>query len=150
MTSHERHGVSNYRQMTVCKKKTSSQIHPNNKENNQSSALLALCEGNPLGTGGFPPQRACYVDRVSMPWRHGSELFTKDISLLCTPTGHPRNCTSDSRFCMFYLWLGAHQFYQFSLKSLRWRNGTIFKIVSVTAPAEYGWIEKTDLFECII
>ena len=34
----------------------------------QSSTLLALCEGNPLGTSGFPSQRASNAERISMPW----------------------------------------------------------------------------------
>ena len=37
---------------------------------NQSSALLTVCEGNPLVTCGFPSQRASNMENVSMPWRH--------------------------------------------------------------------------------
>ena len=33
-------------------------------------ALLALCEGNPPVTGGFPPQKASNTESVSMVWRH--------------------------------------------------------------------------------
>ena len=36
----------------------------------QRSALLALCEGNPPVTGGFPSQRASYAGSASMSWRH--------------------------------------------------------------------------------
>ena len=33
-------------------------------------ALLALCEGNPSVTGGFPSQTASNAGNVSMEWRH--------------------------------------------------------------------------------
>ena len=36
----------------------------------KSSALLALCEGNPPVTGGFPSQRASNIDRMFMSWHH--------------------------------------------------------------------------------
>ena len=36
----------------------------------QRSALLALCEGNPPVTGGFPSQRASNAESVSILWRH--------------------------------------------------------------------------------
>ena len=29
-----------------------------------------LCEGNPLVTGGFPSQRACNAENISISWRH--------------------------------------------------------------------------------
>ena len=32
--------------------------------------ISGLCEGNPMVTGGFPSQRASYVENVSMWWRH--------------------------------------------------------------------------------
>ena len=34
----------------------------------QRSTLLALCEGNPPVTGGFPSQRASNAESVFMPW----------------------------------------------------------------------------------
>ena len=34
----------------------------------QSSTLLAVCEGNPLGTSGFPSHKASNAERISMPW----------------------------------------------------------------------------------
>ena len=40
------------------------------------SALLALCEGNPPVTGGFPSQRASNVDR----WHFSSKLLKKHLS----------------------------------------------------------------------
>ena len=36
----------------------------------QSSTLLALCEGNPLVSSGFPSQRASNMESISMSWRH--------------------------------------------------------------------------------
>ena len=36
----------------------------------QISTLLALCEGNPLVTSGFPSQRASNVGSISMSWHH--------------------------------------------------------------------------------
>ena len=42
----------------------------------QSSALLALCEGNPPVTGGFPSQRVSNAENVSFWWRHrGANLL---------------------------------------------------------------------------
>ena len=40
------------------------------KIEHQSFTSLALCEGNPPVTGGFPSQRASNVERISMSWRH--------------------------------------------------------------------------------
>ena len=40
------------------------------QQNHQNPAILALCAGNPSVSGGFPWQRACSVERVSMLWRH--------------------------------------------------------------------------------
>ena len=37
---------------------------------NQNSASLALCGGNPPVTDGFPSQRASNAESVSIPWRH--------------------------------------------------------------------------------
>ena len=36
----------------------------------QSSALLALCERNPLGAGRFPSQKVSDEKSVSESWRH--------------------------------------------------------------------------------
>ena len=36
----------------------------------QNSVLLALCQKNPPVTGGFPSQRARYVESISMLWCH--------------------------------------------------------------------------------
>ena len=36
----------------------------------QSSTLLALCKGNPLGSSGFPSPRASIVENISLSWRH--------------------------------------------------------------------------------
>ena len=64
----------------------------------QSGALLALSDGNPPVTGGFPSQRASNSTRVSMPWHHqnaensaiGWISFMRCMSLTFTglfPTG---------------------------------------------------------------
>ena len=37
---------------------------------NQSSVLLALFEGNPLVTSGFPSQKASNVESISLSWNH--------------------------------------------------------------------------------
>ena len=34
------------------------------------SSLLVLCEGNPLVTSRFPPQRTSNAESVSMPWNY--------------------------------------------------------------------------------
>ena len=34
------------------------------------NAQLALCEGNPTVTGGFPSQRASNAENISISWRH--------------------------------------------------------------------------------
>ena len=39
----------------------------------QSSAILALCEGNPPVTGGFPSQWASNEESVPILWRHNGE-----------------------------------------------------------------------------
>ena len=55
---------------TVCSK-VCLDLHPTPPpKKNQSSELLVLCEGNPPVTGGFPSQRACNSESISMPWRH--------------------------------------------------------------------------------
>ena len=40
------------------------------KRKPQTSALVALYEGNPPVNGGIPSQRASNVDNASMSWRH--------------------------------------------------------------------------------
>ena len=39
----------------------------------QRSALLAICDGNPPVTGGFPSQRASNVESMSISWCHHEE-----------------------------------------------------------------------------
>ena len=46
----------------------------NNREH-QMSTLLALCEGYPPVTVGFPSQRASNVERFSMSWRHHEMIY---------------------------------------------------------------------------
>ena len=45
-------------------------------------ALLALCDGNPLVTGGFPSQRASNMGSVSMSWRHHVLPILSPVSTL--------------------------------------------------------------------
>ena len=40
------------------------------KSPDQRSLLLALCEGNPLVTGGFPSQKASNAEIFSLSWHH--------------------------------------------------------------------------------
>ena len=66
--SHECHGISDNRQFNCM---FSSLLWlTNNKNNNktQSLTLLALCEGNPPVTGGFPSQRASNAEIFSISW----------------------------------------------------------------------------------
>ena len=52
VTSHECHGISNHHQLYYLFE--------------ACSPLLAICEGNPPGTGGFPSQSASNGESVSM------------------------------------------------------------------------------------
>ena len=56
-THQQLHGLFNYLLWAISKKY-------------QSSALLALCEGNSPVTGEFPSQRASNAERASIWWRH--------------------------------------------------------------------------------
>ena len=38
--------------------------------------VLALCEGIPLVTGGFPSQRASNAESVCMSWRHYEAMMS--------------------------------------------------------------------------
>ena len=60
--SYEYHGISNHWQC-VCL--FNSLLKPTKKY--QRSLLLALCEGNPPVTGGFPSQRASNMESIFMP-----------------------------------------------------------------------------------
>ena len=42
----------------------------------QSPALLALCEGNPPVTGGFPSQRASNAESISISWSHFNQEWS--------------------------------------------------------------------------
>ena len=66
VTSHDRHGTSNHRQLHCCST-VCSRAH---QRKHQSSALLALCEGNPPVTGGFPTQWASNGESVSSCRHH--------------------------------------------------------------------------------
>ena len=62
---------THYSNVTCCLKspivcwKASSGLQ---QSSHQSSTLLALCEGNPPLTGGFPSQRASNVEIILMSW----------------------------------------------------------------------------------
>ena len=62
---HERDGASNHRRLDCllnrlfrCRSKKTSNLH-----------VPGLCEGNPPVIGGFPSQRACNANNVSILWR---------------------------------------------------------------------------------
>ena len=61
--------------------------------NHQRSALLGICEGNPLVNGGFPSQRASNAEIVSISWHH------HDIVSIQYPS---RQKTSNN-YCNWYL-----------------------------------------------
>ena len=61
-----RDGVSSHQRLDClldrlfsCRSKETSKLH-----------VTGLCEGNPPVTGGFPSQRACNAENVSIWWRH--------------------------------------------------------------------------------
>ena len=78
MTSHERHGVSNYRQ----------------RSKHQSSTLLTLCKGNPPVNGTFSSKkRASNAESVSTSWCHhvcGQLVSRRTISSGLIDLGGPR------------------------------------------------------------
>ena len=55
------------------------------QRNHQNSTLLALCEGNPPVTGGFPSQRASNAETVSIPWCHVSPPIVPSLATLSPP-----------------------------------------------------------------
>ena len=65
-------------------------IQAYNIDNQSSSSLLVLCEGNPPVTGGFPSQRASNMVNVSMSWRHYANAFFKAIP--CLPWNDGSRC----------------------------------------------------------
>ena len=66
VTSHNLHGVSNHRPF-VC---LFSGLLRLTRKKNFKDALLALCEGNPPVTGGFPSERASNAESIFISWRH--------------------------------------------------------------------------------
>ena len=50
----------------------------------QSSALLALCERNPAGTGGFTAQRASNAESIFKPWFSVMNLRGDTQSIDCS------------------------------------------------------------------
>ena len=65
--SHEHHGITDHHQPLECLFMSLFVLTSNR---HQRLALLALCEGNPLLTSGFPSQRASNVESMSMLWHH--------------------------------------------------------------------------------
>ena len=53
------------------------------RKKHQRSALLSLCEGNPLVTSGFPAQRDINAENVSIWWRHNAIILADFYA------GHP-------------------------------------------------------------
>ena len=51
--------------------------YPGSQQYNQSSTLLAISEGNPLMTGGFPSQRASNAQSIS--WPHHTYVQVSNI-----------------------------------------------------------------------
>ena len=66
VTSYEYHGISKHQQLK-CFSTASLSYH---QRKHQSSVLLALCEGNPPVTGGFPSQRASNSEIISMSYSY--------------------------------------------------------------------------------
>ena len=66
VTSNDHHGVFIYRSMECL---FNSLLRLTAKKH-QRSALLSLCEGNPLVTGGFPSKRDNDVENASIWWGH--------------------------------------------------------------------------------
>ena len=65
VSPHKHLGISNHQQLNCLF--NSSSTHQGKYH---SSTLPSLCEGNPLVTGGFPSQRVCNVESISMLWYH--------------------------------------------------------------------------------
>ena len=66
--------------------------------------LLALCEGNPLVTGGFPSQRANYVENVSISWcHHDTVQYSAAVTYFMDTDYNMRTCSNHSK-----LWITNH------------------------------------------
>ena len=66
----ERHDVSNHQHLDCLFNR--SQAHTSKKTS--KIHITGLCEGNPPVTSGFPAQRACNAENVSIWWRHHALL----------------------------------------------------------------------------
>ena len=73
--SNDRHGVSNYRSIECL----FNSVFELTTKKHQRSALLSLCEGNPLMTSGFHAQRDRNAENVFIWWRHSflMSIFTR-------------------------------------------------------------------------
>ena len=87
MTSHERHGVSNHRNLDCLLNRFCIITR-----RHQKFVLLALWEMNPPLTSGFRSQSASNVQSVSMSWRH---------AIKSSPCGHSPITTSSSDMSTF-------------------------------------------------
>ena len=70
MMSNGHDGISNYQSISVC-----SAVCSDWQQRNIMSALLYICEGNPVITGGFPTQRDRNTENVPIWWHHNEELI---------------------------------------------------------------------------
>ena len=72
-TSHKHWGILNHQQFDCL----SNSLHYSGWwQHHQKSTLLALCEGKPPVTGGFPSQRASNAESVSMSCHHHVQTAT--------------------------------------------------------------------------
>ena len=139
MTSNNRHGVSTYRSIECL---FNPLVRLTTLEHQRSSALLALCEGNPPvnGTpvnGGFPSQRFSKAENVSIWWRHNVE----------------RHCVTSTETEMS-IWYFRHWVnqtlpkWQFSVQvvtkiSSNWRHSVSVKSPAIRRFAQHSLFRRT-------
>ena len=78
----EHNGVSNHRLYDCL---FNSLLRLSSKKTSKT-CVTGLCNGNPPVTGGFPSQRACNAENVSIWWRHQVMLHTLHIHLMGSVT----------------------------------------------------------------
>ena len=89
VTSHEHRVSQIIGNSTVVSTACLGQQH----EKHLSSAWLALYEGNPPVTGGFPSQRASHAESIFMRWRHHGHSSSSIFSQLpARPAVRPWIC----------------------------------------------------------
>ena len=62
----ERDGVSNHRRLDCLL----NRLFRRRSKKTSELRVIGFYEGNPLVTGGFPPQKASNAEKVSIWWRH--------------------------------------------------------------------------------